>query len=192
MPLNESCSQKAVSENIRREIKSGRTPEQAKAIAMSTLAKACKLTPELQRKSREQGWPVRKIIAAGKRRKNPYPLLIATLANPNKFNGKVDKGLQMHYETHGNDAGANAEQKSIRGIPDGEVAVYQGDLLYLEYQNRVVPNSSKGRDVWGHRKGDKAYAKKTNRVKIYRSVSNPKLNYLIGDNKLILKGFYEG
>ena len=192
MPLNRSCSEKAVSENIALEMRSGRTQKQAIAIALATLRQC--LPVNIRAKAEQERWSPKRIIAAAKRtRKNPYPLLIATLANPNKFASSfVDKGIEMHHESHGNNTDVSAVVKNIAGIPDGEVLVYQGDLVYFEYQNRQVKNSSKGNDVWGHKKGDIVNAKVPNIVKMYRAVSNPNLCYLVAKNRLIINGMFEG
>ena len=55
MPLEMDCAKKAVSLNIRSEIRLGRKPEQAKAIAMSNLARSCGLSIPMQKKAREHG-----------------------------------------------------------------------------------------------------------------------------------------
>jgi len=191
MPLNMSRTQEAVSENIRTEIAHGRKPKQAKAIAMGTFAKAWGLSPAMQRKARRENWSVKRIIAVGKWKSNPYPLLIATLANPAANKGLLQRGVNMHSESHGN-VTIKPRQMNIKGIPDGEVLVYQGDVEALEYQNNKVKGSTKGNYVWRHNKGDRVHAKQTNHVEVYRSARNPRLNYLIGRHPLIIKGMYEG
>lgn len=155
MPLNLSCSESAVSENIAREMKSGRTQKQAIAIAMSTLSKACRLTPELQKKAREQRWTTRKIMAMGKK-KNPYPLIIAGLnpsKDPQSFAG-YRKGLAKFRQSHGAKAELCPIVADIPGVKKGTTWVLQGDEKSVVYSTEIVRNSKKGKDRYEHNVGE--------------------------------------
>lgn len=191
MPLNMSCTQEAVSENIAREIKRGRKPEQAKAIAMSTLARACGLSVLMQKKARRENWSVKKIIAMGKRFKNnPYPLLIATLANPEQYKN-IPEAIKCFRESHGTDADMRFETANIQGLAEGSVWIYQGMVKYLIYNSGKVVRTIKGQDDWEHTVGDGV--KEVVYADLYYNVEKTAMLIIVRDkNGKILKTIKEG
>lgn len=157
-----------MSENIAREIKRGRAPAQAKAIAMSTLAKSCGLSPARQAKARQEGWPVKKIIRRMK--KNPFPLMVIGLANPQTTKGfsrvDIDFAARKWRDMYGPKAKMNRVVVDIPGVADGSVGVVRGKPLAIEYAFSNVRDSVKPTDGHRHVEGDTG----SGRIKPARSV----------------------
>ena len=150
MPLPMVCSTKAMQKTVRVLIREGYPAKQAVAIAYDRLKKSCHIKTDKRLTPKE--------IVAMKKKRNPYPLIIAGLANPDPakkpsradidYAGRVWRGM----------FGVKAEMKTtvmdIPGVEDGSVGIVRGKPVAIEYEFSKVKGSIKPDNPHRHEEGD--------------------------------------
>ena len=147
MPLSKTCSVEGMRKTVSALIREGRPASQAIAIGYDRLKKACHVETKKRLTPKE--------ITAMK--KNPYPLLIAALANPPKgFNRKdINFAAKKWREMFGPNAENNPPiVVDIPGVEDGSIGIIRGNPLAIEYAFRNIKGSVKPVDGHRHVEGD--------------------------------------
>lgn len=122
--------------------------------------------------------------------KNPYPLLIATLANPGQYKN-IPEAVKCFRESHGDNAEVRFETANIQGLAEGSVWIYQGTVKYLIYNSGKVERTTKGADDWEHTVGDGV--KEVVNADLYYNVEKTAMLIIVRDkNGKILKTIKEG
>ena len=162
MPLNKGCSLKAFGANIKEMLRKKRPGPQAIAAAYSQLRKC--LPSKLSKKAVTQKWSPKMIVETARRlkKKNPYPLLIAT-ANPvenaiiEKYGLKYGEtstpvALKEFRQRYGAKAVIQPKVVDIPGVKK-QILIGRGSLDRIDYTHNVkgsrIPN-----EPHTHKQGD--------------------------------------